>query len=218
MLIPLLLYAVIAFLAGLLVFWTGQLLRPKLWPKLRPRVAQKTGDPTPTSGQRFVVKGLLMVALAMGTLAWSLVYTAKKDQDKTSDWSSVSGLITTFDSQERVNDTQMSMVGDVVDTVQEVVIIYTYQVGSEVYTNNQIHADERLPDGRRLLEPADADELAKKYQVGESVTVYYNPDDPRQSALQKDENRGLYLVGLNAGFAFYFLAGMVTRWLVTQRK
>ncbi|MBZ0320305.1 MAG: DUF3592 domain-containing protein [Anaerolineae bacterium] len=214
MLIPLLLYAAIAFLAGLLVFWTGQLL----WP----RFGQKTSDPKPstppTSGQRFVVKGLLVVALAMGTLAWSLVYTAKKDQDKTNDWSSVSGLITTFDSQERVNDTQMSMVGDVTETAKEVVIIYTYQVGGEVYTNDQVHADERLPDGRRLLDPTDADELAEKYKVGESVTVYYDPDDPRQSALQKDENRGLYLVGLNAGFVFYFLAGMVTRWLVTQRK
>ncbi len=214
MIVELLLYAAIAFLAGLLVFWTGQLV----WPKIRPP-RPESKPPTPlTSGQRFVVKGLMVVTLAMGALAWSFVYTAKQDQDKTGDWSSVSGLITTFDSQERVNDTQMSMVGDVAPTVKEVVIIYTYQVADEVYTNDKIHADERLPDGRRLIDPADADALAKKYPVGQSVTVYYDPDDPRQSVLQKDENRGLYLVGLNAGFAFYFLAGAITRWLVTQRK
>lgn len=215
MLVELLLYAVIAFLAGLLVYWTGQLL----WPKLRPVLNRPAATtPTPlTSGQRFVVKGLLVVALAMGTLAWSLVYTAKQDKDRTSDWPTASGLITTFTSEERVNDTQMSLVGDVVPTVKEVVIIYTYQVGNEVYTNDKIHVDERLPNDQRLMDPEEADALAEKYPAGASVTVYYDPDDPRRSALQKDENRGLYLVGLNAGLAFYFLAGAITRFLATQR-
>ncbi len=216
MLAELLLYAIVAFLSGLLAYWTFQLIWPKFSPQLRPHRPATAAPSGPlTSGQRFVIKSLLGVALAMGALAWSLVYTA--EQKRTDNWASASGLITTFTSEERVNDTQMSLVGDVVPTVKEVVIIYTYQVGSEVYTNDQIHVDERLPNNKRFLDPAEADALAKKYPVGASITVYYDPADPRQSALQKDENRGLYLVGLNAGLAFYFLAGAITRFLVTQR-
>lgn len=221
MVIELMLYAVIAFLAGLLVFWTGQLILPTLRQRLpflrTPSAAAPTTKTPITAGQRFVVRALIVIMLAMGALAWSFVYTARQDRNKTNGWSSVSGLITTFDSQERIDDTNMSLVGDVTATVKEVVIVYTYQVGDQVYTNDKIYSDERLPAGRRLMEPEDADALAEKYKLGRPVTVYYDPDDPRHAALQQDENRGLYLVGLNAGIAFYFLAGAITRWLVTQR-
>lgn len=180
MLVELSLYAVIAFCR------TPCLLDAELlWPKLRPVLNRPAAaTPTPlTSGQRFVVKGLLVVALAMGALAWSLFYTAKQDKDRTSDWPSASGLITTFTSEERVNDTQMSLVGDVVPTVKEVVIIYTYQVGNEVYTNDKIHVDERLPNDQRLMDPEEADALAEKYPSGcidpsRSIMTPMTPADP----------------------------------------
>lgn len=220
-------YAALSFAAGYLIFWGGQKIWPVLYPTLRRRSPSAATPSTPTaptkpiekltSGQQTFIVGLIVLMLGMGGLAWSFVYTADAKEDDVAGWPTAPGQITTLDMQDRVEDTDMSMVGNVAPTVKEVVIVYTYQVDGTTYTNDKIYFDERLPQNRRLVEPEDADKISQKYQVGKSVSVYYDPDDPTQSALERDENPGLRLIGLNAGIAFCLVAGMATRWLIAHR-
>jgi hypothetical protein len=63
------------------------------------------------------------------------------------------------------------------------VVAYEYQVNGVTYLNNQISADEpgHVTTGGFGYSPM----VVKRYPAGSSVTVYYNPQNPRQSTLER---------------------------------
>lgn len=65
------------------------------------------------------------------------------------------------------------------------------------YTVNQVNYQaERLTPGTRLLhsEEADAARDAARYQVGSTVAVYYNPDDPADATLDPRTSTGTIIL------------------------
>lgn len=59
-------------------------------------------------------------------------------------------------------------------------VTYTYAVGGENYTSNRIFPD----DERRPSPRGDAAEVVGRYRAGQTVTVYYPPDEPDRSSLR----------------------------------
>jgi len=60
-------------------------------------------------------------------------------------------------------------------------VVYTYEVGGQDYRNNRIHFGV---DGPTSVRPW-VEEAAAKYPVGKRVNVYYNPQNPADSVLEK---------------------------------
>ena len=61
-------------------------------------------------------------------------------------------------------------------------VVYQYNVYSQDYSNSQIKAGDvhmSSYNSRAAYDKVD------KYPVGSEVTVYYNPEDPQQSALER---------------------------------
>jgi hypothetical protein len=166
---------------------------------------------------RLLLITLLLLMLALGITAWSFALTAYDEARETDGWPTAAGRVVTLQIEERVDDTPMSLVGNVSEARVEVALAYTYAVGGRTYTGHTIYLDERLPGGRRLVEKEQADDIRAKYPAGSTVRVLYDPDDPARAALEQDENRGLYLFGLNAGIGLCLLAGAAARWMVTRR-
>ena len=61
-------------------------------------------------------------------------------------------------------------------------VIYTYIVGEKGYQGDQIRAGERFLSARSSR---NAYETVDRYPQGASVTVFYNPADPTESALER---------------------------------
>jgi hypothetical protein len=91
--------------------------------------------------------------------------------------------------------------------LQEFDVEYRYDVAGQTYTNDQI-----VP-GKDSARGADALELAHQYPRGRHTIVFYNPQDPTQSALELSGLEQILrpvLVGggvvLLAGIWMWFLA------------
>lgn len=62
------------------------------------------------------------------------------------------------------------------------VVIYQYQVNGQVHQGKTIKAGEQFFNVRVMGE---AHATAARYPVGAQVMVYYNPADPKESALER---------------------------------
>lgn len=65
-------------------------------------------------------------------------------------------------------------------TVLSVDIEYAYEVNGQTYTSSVSKLAERDNNGQALHE-----HLLQQYPVGNSLTVFYNPEKPQESTLQK---------------------------------
>jgi hypothetical protein len=61
-------------------------------------------------------------------------------------------------------------------------VIYQYQVGAQTYQSDQIKAGDRF---LRVNVSGDAYNIVDRYPIGVNVTVYYNPANPTESALER---------------------------------
>ena len=61
-------------------------------------------------------------------------------------------------------------------------VIYEYRVGAVDYENDQIRAGDRH---WKVSNSQEAYDTVDRYPVGKEVTVYYNPRDHAQSALER---------------------------------
>jgi hypothetical protein len=61
-------------------------------------------------------------------------------------------------------------------------VIYQYEVRGRVYQNDQIRAGDKFI---RISTSADAYATIDRYPEGLSVTVFYNPANPQESALER---------------------------------
>jgi hypothetical protein len=60
-------------------------------------------------------------------------------------------------------------------------IVYEYAVNGQSYESDHVRANDKLWRG---YSSRDAYDTVDRYPAGATVTVYYNPADPQQSALE----------------------------------
>jgi hypothetical protein len=60
-------------------------------------------------------------------------------------------------------------------------IMYEYQVGGRQYQCDQIHSGDKFFE---MISKEETYDLVDRYPVGREVTVYYNPDNPAEAALE----------------------------------
>jgi hypothetical protein len=73
-------------------------------------------------------------------------------------------------------------------------IKYKYQVGRRTFINDMIHAGGSYSSSI----PSKANELVARYYKGAKTDVYYNPEDPSKSCLEKTEETSLFYMGMGA--------------------
>ena len=76
---------------------------------------------------------------------------------------------------------------------------YTFQVNEQSYVNSRIKFGENSYSSRRK-----AEEIAAAYPTGQGVTVYYEPEDPRNAVLEPGVSGGSYIV-LGIGIFFVLI-------------
>lgn len=99
---------------------------------------------------------------------------------KTSRWPSTQGRVVSSKARSRERVRHGIDDEESVGTVAHVV--YEYQVGEETYKGHRI----------RLVEPTVKTDLAgmlQRYPAGSTVTVYYNPERPRDAVLEREPLR-----------------------------
>jgi hypothetical protein len=62
------------------------------------------------------------------------------------------------------------------------VVVYLYQVNGQQYQSQRIKAGEQFLNVRLS---GQAEATVQKYQIGSTVTVYYNPLNPAESVLER---------------------------------
>ncbi len=62
-------------------------------------------------------------------------------------------------------------------------VVYEYEVGGTKYLSNRVRAQDA--SGPTLGGALYANPLLKRYPKGATVTVYYNPQNPKESALER---------------------------------
>lgn len=201
----------LAVVVTLLGFGLNRLVILPLWQRAQVEPEETASEtPAPAGRQRLVSVILLVTVLAffgLSAAAFGVAFDALNDEDEISNWPSAQGEIVYFESFENVRDTDMSMVGDVVDSAYSVVLRYEYEVDGETYVGERISVDETVTDENRLVEKERAEELSEKYSVGTEVEVYYNPDDPARAGLERPSGEPVFALSGAAGILFALVAG-----------
>ncbi len=121
-----------------------------------------------------IIAVLIVIGLAVGAAAVYQRYDSHMTEVSAAsrDWPSVSGLITRSNLEARRTGT-----GSRRRVEHDVEISYEYVVEGAVYRNDVVRFDQQnLPLKSKEL-------LVSSHPVGKKVTVYYNPDKPKQSVL-----------------------------------
>jgi hypothetical protein len=131
-------------------------------------------------------------AVGIGLMYWG--WTIYQDARASADWPNVRGQVLSSD----VRVSSDSEGGD--SYVPQVE--YSYLVNDVEYRDDTIKFGENSYGRRRT-----AEEIANRYPVGQSVSVYYNPAEPDEAVLEPGVTAGSYLV-LGMG-AFFLLIDMI---------
>lgn len=108
----------------------------------------------------------------------------------------------------RIIEAMVKTVGFGEDTRHRAEVVYEYEVGGRKHQNGCISFQDDLSDSNVTQKEADA--IVKKYSVGESVKVFYNPSDARESLLEPKLNTTVYL----AMVAFLILTAGTLWWRI----
>lgn len=90
-------------------------------------------------------------------------------------------------------------------------IQYIYQVGGQPYKGRNL-----LP-GTLAYDDATEEEKVEQYRVGTTTTVYYDPQHPERSSLERGTPTRLTYIGLVLGLIFTSGAGYVLFSLLRER-
>ena len=121
---------------------------------------------------------------------------------RTSSWASVTGVITKSKVGKSAGGSN-AMFGSA-NTYYSATVKYKYQVGKRNYQNDRIHVGGSYASSI----PSKADELAARYYEGAEVDVYFNPDNPSDSCLEKIEETSLFYMGIGVLLiSFGFMIG-----------
>jgi hypothetical protein len=118
---------------------------------------------------------ILPIAVAAG-LAVYLVRRGQKAgaaRQAAQSWASTTGTVLTSSVQVRRISRRRSEIP---------VVAYQYQVGGQAYQGNVIRAGDQFLTIRIM---GQAQATAARYPTGSTVTVYYNPANPAEAALER---------------------------------
>lgn len=101
---------------------------------------------------------------------------------KTKKWNSVKGKVLSS------NIDSIKYVGEDADQLYKARVEYQYSVNGESYSSRKIFYGDYL----RSNIPWRAKKIIKKYAKDETVTVYYNPEKPKESVLEIGVNFVVY--------------------------
>lgn len=108
------------------------------------------------------------------------------------EWPSVNGVVASSEIDKKRGDN---------GTTYSAEILYDYEVGGVTYSSNRVgYGDFGSSD------PSWARKVVNRYPQGKEVTVYYMPDKPEESTLEKGVHKKTYL--LPAFGSVFFLAGL----------
>lgn len=144
----------------------------------------------------------------MGFAAALLLYqawSAQKQAWAARHWPQTSGfIISTQVKSSRVRIRRGSSGGYRMATRYEPEIIYRYQA------NGTTHQGYQLYLGQKVLysHTADVEKILTRYPVGDTITVYYNPENPAIATLSPKTGWATTALWLTGTFLF-FMAGMV---------
>lgn len=120
--------------------------------------------------------GFLVPTLGIfGGLGWFMKKRSQQASTMLADaqsWASTTGEITK--SRVQVSGGEYTTIGHRIE--------YQYQVDGTQYSASQVHAGDKFYESYTSDEHYD---LVDKYPVGAQVTVFYNPADPSQAALER---------------------------------
>ncbi len=138
--------------------------------------------------------------LVLFGLAGMVVCLKKLSQNRaTGRWPTVPG---------RVIESMVKTVGFGEDARHRAEVVYEYEVADKKHQSGRIAFQDDLSDANLTQKEADA--LVKKYSVGESVKVYYDPADARESLLEPKLNTTVYM----AMVAFLVLTAGTLWWRI----
>jgi hypothetical protein len=118
---------------------------------------------------------------------------------RASAWPAVTGVVISSNTSTSGGATGPSQTAN---TYYSANIIYKYQVGKRTFKNDRIHAGGSFFSSI----PSKANELVARYYKGVEVDVYYNPDDPSKSCLEKIEETSLLYMGMGV---FFIVVGLM---------
>lgn len=120
---------------------------------------------------------LAVAPIAVLVLFGIFIYRRSKMRDvakqSAQDWSSTMGVVITSTIQVKRSYKSRSEIP---------VVVYQYQVNGKPYTGQVVKAGEQYFSVRLY---GDAQKTIARYPVGAQVMVYYNPENPQESALER---------------------------------
>jgi hypothetical protein len=131
-----------------------------------------------------------LVLAGVGLLLVAIGWFQGRGAREAKQWSSVEGEVmeTTVEKYQYSNSEGGSSTG------YRPRIIYGYRVNGREYVGERLNFGSGVHSSIKGL----ADNKAKQYPTGSKVTVYYNPKDPDDAALERTTpaTRLLYIIGL----------------------
>ena len=85
------------------------------------------------------------------------------------------------------------------------VVYYTYSVEGEVYESKRV----KYISSFEYISLEEAEAVLKKYQVNSGITIFYNPDNPRDSVIEPGVHKE-NLVFMIIGLAIFFVSLLIT--------
>lgn len=122
-----------------------------------------------------VCLSVLCTVVPIGAVVWFIL--KRKNQRDALQQASLSWRST----QGRVLKSRVEVSGGEVTSVSPYVL-YEYEVHGQIYQSVQIQAGDRFI---RSATSRDAYETVDRYPVGATVTVYYDPSNPAEAALER---------------------------------
>jgi len=126
-----------------------------------------------------ILGGLCAIVVPLGIAAGLGVFLYRRSKQRgaamqaAQSWPHTSGTVLQSSVQSRSTDNGTSIFP---------LVVYSYTVNGKSYQSQIIKAGDQVMSVRIM---GDAQKTVNRYPAGAKVTVYYNPDDPKQAALER---------------------------------
>jgi hypothetical protein len=110
----------------------------------------------------------------IGYLLYKRNQQSMSERQSAQNWASTTGTIMMSSVQTSHSATGGSSVYPV--------IVYQYEVNGKTYQSQSVHAGDKY---LKVNIAGQAQKTVDKYPIGKQVTVYYNPNDPAECALER---------------------------------
>lgn len=142
--------------------------------------------------------------LMLGVVAFAAVYKYMEENNARS-WRSVPGVVIRSEVETRNVKTMggiQRVDGEGTEPRNFANVVYEYELFGKTLRNNRVSIGEDMGN-------FEVEETLARYPVGASVTVYYNPRNPRESVLERNAPRGMWgcvAIGLVGSAAAYLVS------------